>query len=129
MTTDFTLISQIALGLFIPVSIALFFLMSPERAALVAILGGDMFLPELVNFKWPLLPQLGKHSLPYICTLIGCLLRGRRRTLKPIQENWFVWLTVALVVGAVLTGLTNSDMVLIRMGSARAAGLDVMDGL
>jgi hypothetical protein len=105
----FTLISQVALGAFIPLAIGCFFVVRPQLAALLVILGGDMFLPEVVDFKLPLLPQFDKWNLPYLCVLIGCLLTRPRRILKSPQERWFTVLTLALVVGAVCTGLTNHD--------------------
>jgi hypothetical protein len=125
----YSLFAQIALGLSVPVSISLFFFMSPQRAALITVLGGDLFLPELVNFKFPLLPELGKHNLPYVCVLIGCLLRGRRRTMKSPTERWFVVLTLVLIVGAVLTSTTNGDTVVLRKYVRPIVGLNLKDGL
>jgi hypothetical protein len=124
----FTLFSQIALVLFIPVSISLFFVLRPQRAALVAILGGDMFLPELVNFKLPFLPPLEKHNLPYICVLIGCLLR-RRSLLTVCKERWYLFFVFALVAGAAVTGLTNGEPVAVERFHPPCPGIHLTDGL
>ena len=125
----YSLFSQIALLLSIPVSISLFFLLRPQRAALVTILGGDMFLPELVNFKLPFLPPLEKHNLPYICVLVGCLLRRRSLVSTVCKERWFLLFTFALVAGGAMTGLTNSAPVAVRHFHPPIVGLHLTDGL
>jgi len=126
---EFSLFSQIALLLSIPVSISLFFLLRPQRAALIAIVGGDMFLPELVNFKLSLLPPLDKHNLPYLCVLVGCLLRRPSLVTTVCKERWFLFLTVALVAGAAVTGLTNGMPVMVRHHHPPIAGIRLTDGL
>ncbi len=111
-----------------PLSLGCFFVMRPQRAALIAVLGGDMFLPELVNFKFPLLPQFDKHNLPYLCVFIGCMLRRPSRVLRSTNERWFVVFSLLLVTGAMLTGLTNQDPV-IRRYLTPLSGLTAKDGL
>jgi hypothetical protein len=125
----FSLFAQVALLLSIPVSISLFFLLRPQRAALITILGGDMFLPELVNFKLPLLPPLEKHNLPYLCVLIGCLLRRPSLVTTVCRERWFVFLAFALVAGAMMTGLTNGVPTIARLHHPPVAGIHLIDGL
>jgi len=126
---NFTLFSQIALVLSVPVSISLFFLFRPPRAALIAILGGEMFLPEVVNFKFPLLPPLDKHNLPFICVILGCLLRRPSLVTKACKERWFVVLSIVLLVGAALTGLTNGMSIVVRRFHPAIPGIHLTDGL
>jgi hypothetical protein len=102
--------------------------MRPPTAALVTVLGGDLFLPELVNFKFPLLPQFDKQNLPYLCVFIGCLLRRPSRILRAPKERWFVVLTAILFIGATFTGLTNGDPV-VRKYLPPLVALNVKDGL
>jgi hypothetical protein len=125
----FSLFAQVALLLFIPVSISLFFLFRPQRAAIITILGGDMFLPELVNFKLPLLPPFEKHNVPYLCVLIGCLLRRPALVSTVCRERWFLFLTFALVGGAIMTGLTNGVPTIARFHHPPVAGIHLTDGL
>ena len=125
----FSLFSQVALLLSIPVSISLFFLLRPQYAALITIVGGDMFLPELVNFKFPLLPPLEKHNIPYLCVLVGCLLRRPSLVTTVCRERWFLFLTFALVVGGLITGLTNGAPVSVRHFHPQIAGIHATDGL
>lgn len=108
---QYTLIAQVALGAFVPLAIGAFFLMRPQLAALLAILAGDLFLPELVEFKFPLLPQFDKQNLPYLCVIAGILLTRPRRLFRSPRERWFTVLTLTLVAGAVMTALTNKDAV------------------
>jgi hypothetical protein len=126
---QYSLIARIFLGLSIPLSIGLFLFMRPQRAALVIVLGCDMFLPELVDFKFPFMPPLTKQNLPYLCILIGCLLRRRARLLKFPRERWFQILTVMLIVGATLTGVLNGDPIVVKKNLPPVVGLGIKDGL
>jgi hypothetical protein len=125
----FSLFAQIALLVSIPVSISLFFLVRPQTAALITILGGDMFLPELVNFKLPLMPPLEKHNVPYLCVLIGCLIRRPSLVTTVCRERWFVFLTFTVAVGGLMTGLTNGAPVAVRHFHPAIAGIHATDGL
>jgi hypothetical protein len=98
------------LGLFIPVAIGMFFVMRPLQAALLVALGGDMFLPVGPSFHIPFLPTLSKVNLPYLCILIGCLLRCPGRVTRLPKEKWFLVLSLLALVGGAGTGLTNSDL-------------------
>jgi hypothetical protein len=121
--------AQIVLALSIPMSVGLFFVMRPIPAALVVALGAEMFLPEGVDFKFPLMPSFDKHNLPYLCILIGCLLRCPGRVTKPPKEKWVLFLTLLLIVGCVITGLTNSDsLVFGKAGQVFVPGLTLKDG-
>ena len=126
---QYSVFSQIALWLWVPFSIGLFFLLRPQRAALITILGGEMFLPELVNFKFPFLPPIEKHNLPFLCVLLGCLIRRPSLVTSLPKERWFTLLTLVLIVGATLTGITNADPVLVRKYYPPAVGLTFKDGL
>lgn len=126
---NYSLFSQIALALFVPVSICLFFLLRPQRAALISVIGGEMFLPELVNFKFPFLPPLEKHNLPYVCVLLGCLLRRPSLVTRVCKERWFVVSAIVLLVGSAMTGLTNDMPTLTRRFHPMLPGIHLTDGL
>jgi hypothetical protein len=104
-------IAEIVLGLSIPLMIGVFFVIPPLPACLLVVLGGEMFLPVLTSFKISLTPPLDKHNLPYLCTLIGCLLRCPARVTKLPEEKWFVACALLALVGGALTGLTNSEVI------------------
>ncbi|HEX9298371.1 MAG TPA: hypothetical protein VF881_21185 [Polyangiaceae bacterium] len=123
-------IAYVALILWIPLSIAAFFLTRPERATVFVLLGALLFLPERVHFKFPYLPPLTKENIPYLCVLVGMLLRAPRRVLHLPRERWLTFLTLALLAGAIGTALTNEDT--LRYGTYRITivpGLTVKDGL
>jgi hypothetical protein len=119
-----------ALLAWVPISIALFFLMRPERAAVVVILGALLFLPEAVAIKLPFLPPLTKENIPYLCVLVGALLRCPKRILRLPKERWFLVLALMLLFGPIGTALTNEDS--LRYGTLKHVvlrGLHVKDGL
>jgi len=122
-----TLISQVVLALFVPVSIALFFVTSPQRAAVWTALGSELFMPEITAFKFPLMPPFDKHNLPYVCIMIGCLLRCPGKVTRIPRERWFLILTISVLVGGVVTSLTNRDAVQ-RAFMPPLPGLDLKDG-
>ncbi|HEY2899650.1 MAG TPA: hypothetical protein VGL59_03665 [Polyangia bacterium] len=125
---DYGLFPQVVLGLSVPLIISLFVVLRPPRAAAAAVLGAEMFLPELVNFRIPFLPPLDKHNLPYIAVLIGCVLTCPNRVLRLPKERWFLWLSLALLVGGVATGMTN-DSPIPRFNLSTLPALTIKDGL
>ncbi len=73
------------------------------------LLGGVLFLPELVYFKAPGLPHLQKNEIAVFAFLVGVLLFHRQR-LKQVQlGNSIKLLILALLGGIVMTVLLNSD--------------------
>ena len=117
-------IAEMVLGLSIPLMIGVFFVMPPFPACLLVVLGGEMFLPVEIMFNIPMTPPLGKHNLPYLCILVGCLLRCPARVTKLPQEKWFLACSLLALVGGALTGLTNSEV--ITFGDAREVVLPAM---
>lgn len=104
-----TLFSQIVLALSVPIAIGLVFVTTPQRAVILAVLGSELFMPEVVNFKFPFMPAWDKHTLPYVCVLIGCLLKRPRLVTRVPKERWILVLTILLVGGGIATGLANSQ--------------------
>jgi hypothetical protein len=125
-----SLIAEIALGLSIPLMIGVFLVIPPVPACLLVVLGGEMFLPVLTTFKIPLTPPLDKHNLTYLCVLIGCLLRCPAEVTKLPKEKWFVACSLLALVGGVLTGLTNSEvMTLGAAGEVEIPAMGIKDGI
>ena len=124
-------LAEVVLGVFIPLSIGVFFVMRPFSAALLVLLGADMFLPMLVSFKLPMMPSLTKSNLPYLCVLVGCLLRCPSKVTRLPKEKWFNILAVAAVIGGALTALTNHDSLtyLGREGEVVTPAMTLNDGM
>ena len=123
-------IAIVVLAFSIPVMVGLFFVMRPGPAALAAAFGAEMFLPEWVTFKLPLMPPFDKHNLPYLCILVGCLLRCPGKVIKLPKERWIVVLALLLLAGGVLTSLTNGDSIILGSnGQVYIPGLNLKDGL
>jgi len=122
-----SLFAQTILGLSFPVIIACFFILRPHQALVIAALGGEMFLPEGDGFKLPFLPPLDKHNLPYLAALIGCFLRSPGMFLRLPKERWFQVMVFLVIVGGILSGLTNKDPVP-RVGLPPLPAMTLKDG-
>ena len=91
--------------------IGVFFVIPPVKATLVVMLGAEMFLPVGPEFHIPWVPALDRYNLPYLCILIGCLLRCPGRVTKLPKEKWFLFLTFLALLGGAFTGWTNGDTI------------------
>ena len=60
-----------AIVLWILVSLYLFTIVSPQKAALATMLSGTLFLPERIGFDFPLVPPMTKHTLPASIAMLG----------------------------------------------------------
>ena len=122
--------AEVVLYLFIPLAIGVFFVARPLPAALFVILAGVMFLPVGVSFHIPFVPGIDKENLPYLCVLIGCLLRCPGRVTKLPKEKWFLVISLVLIAGGVGTALTNSDSIPIGRGRGLfLPGMTFKDGM
>jgi hypothetical protein len=122
-------LAYLALLLWLPISLVAFLVVRPLRAAVFTILGAMLFLPEGVSFKYPYLPYLDKHNIPYLCVLLGALIRVPKRVVRPPTERWFGALTLALLAGAICTALTNRDTLRYgRLAVVVLPGLTLKDG-
>lgn len=80
----------------------------PAVAAVLLVIGGDLFLPQDTGFDLPALPYLGKDQFIYLSVLVGALatVPGRVTSLRP---GLYEAMAVVLALGTVLTTLTNPD--------------------
>jgi len=101
--------TYLLLLLSLPLSAVIFSQMPPVRAALVVILGGTMFLPELAAFDPPLLPPMDKHTFVFAAAFVGMTLRAPKliKAAKPGRgvDLWFL----LFLIGAIGTARTNVD--------------------
>jgi hypothetical protein len=124
------LLANGVLVLWIPLAIVLFMVMRPERAALITIFGGLLFLPELVFFKLPLLPPLDKQTIPYFAALIGFSVRTPRRVWHLPRERWVTVITLIMIVGGIGITLTNGDALSYGVWrKIEIPGLTIKDGM
>jgi hypothetical protein len=112
------------------VTIILFFVMKPEKAALVAIFGGLLFLPEVTFFKVPLMPPLNKQNIPYLSVLLAYSIRRPGRVWKLPREGWVTAVTAVLILSGIGIALTNPDGMIVGTWKKNyVPGLDVKDGM
>lgn len=123
------LVADAALVLWIPISLLAFHFMRPKRAALFTILGGLLFLPEHDVFKVPFMPAIGKADIPYLCAIVGYVMRSRRSEWRPPRERWVTFLNLMILAGGIGTALTNRDMLTVNFGKTPAPGLTLKDGM
>lgn len=107
------------------VSVVLFLRLSIERAIVWSILGGYLFLPEHTRFDLPLVPPMGRNSIPALSVFLICVILLRRKmALWPVSRIGRV-LTVLFLFGVVPTVLTNSDPILFEKGAL--PGMSIKD--
>lgn len=122
------LVADAALILWIPISLVAFLVMRPTRAALFTIFGGLLFLPERDAFKFPFMPSIGKAEIPYMCAIVGYVLRSRRSEWRPPRERWVTFLNLVILGGALGTVFTNRDTLTANF-KIPAPGLNFKDGM
>lgn len=109
------------------VTVALFLLLSLERALIWSILGAYLVLPPVAAMDFPLLPPFDKVTIPNVAALATCiLLLGKRVAWLPRSPVGKV-LTVLFVFSPAATVLTNSDAIPFAIGGL--PGLRVHDAL
>lgn len=84
-------------------------------ALLVTLIGGFLLLPESGGLNLPVLPSLGKHSIPALTALCLALIFARRDMSGARPEGLIprhplaLALLIVIPAGAVMTALTNGD--------------------
>ena len=121
-------VALLALALWLPLTFVLFARLTPQRALLVSVLGGYLFLPPLVAFDLPLMPMLDKLAIPAIGSYLAAwMIRGERAPL--FGAGLWAGLCVAMILGgAVGTALTNPDPRFVG-GGLVLPGLTLRDGV
>jgi hypothetical protein len=106
---DVSIRAYLVLALWVPMAAVAFAVTKPERAALLVILGGVLFLPERAAFDLPLLPPMDKNGISVFCAFVGMLVFARRKVLaaRPLRGVDMFFVLIALAnIG---TALTNGD--------------------
>ncbi len=103
------LLSTLALFLFVPVALVVMKRRPAAQATALLALGGVLFLPEVIGFKLPGLPEFQKPAISSLWIFVGAMLfhRQRFKSLR-LARGSKVAITM-LLAGAVLTVLSNTD--------------------
>lgn len=109
MEGDVSIRAYLLLALWVPVAATAFAVARPERAALVVVLGGILFLPERAAFDLPLLPPMDKNGLAVFCAFLGMLVFARRKVLAARPLRGVDLFFVLIILANVGTALTNGD--------------------
>ncbi|MDG4649640.1 O-antigen ligase family protein [Roseibacterium sp. SDUM158017] len=128
--------TTIALAVWPLVTLLLVLLLPFPKAVALSILGGFFLLPPDIGINLPLLPTFNKASVPALSLLVCALLLYRRgdRNGVPVRDmpGWIPRSffgtagIVMLVLGAMMTALTNGDRLV--FGSTVLPPLRLYDG-
>lgn len=96
------------------VAVALFRLMSFERALVWTIIAGHLLLPSETQIKFPMIPVIDRSTVPALSATLLCLLMARKTTLKPdpMARTWKIVLLGLLglvVLTPLLTVVQNTQ--------------------
>jgi hypothetical protein len=103
------ILADTALFLWAPVVVVLFVKLRPAKATMYALLGGVLFLPELMEFDLPVVPPMNKQTVTTVWTLLAAVIFARRR-LAQAKPFWGVdGFFVLAALGSIGTIMTNTD--------------------
>ncbi|MGB8220941.1 MAG: hypothetical protein WCF10_00065, partial [Polyangiales bacterium] len=112
--------SQLAFFIWIPIALWGAYRWPPAKAAALLLLLPVMFLPELIAFKPPGLPEFAKSQIAIFWLFTGVLLFHRDRLRSVRLSNWVKLAMLLLLGGNVVTVFLNSDS--ISYGSVNLPG-------
>jgi hypothetical protein len=120
-------LAWLALLLVGPLAFLAFRKWRPQRAALTVVFGGAMFLPCVIRFNFPVIPDFDKEILPSFCALLACWLLRRQslRGARPFRGPEGLVAVAALAVFG--TVFTNTDPIV--HGPTVLPGETLYDGL
>lgn len=93
------------------VAIRLYQTKTIQVATLWTILGGFMILPVRTEVDLPLIPALGKHSIPVLSSLIGCWFVKHQRISFFANKGVLKWLVFLIFVVPFITTELNGDAI------------------
>src|SRR5262245_16477549 len=102
-------IATSALLLWPVVAFILYQIRPVNQATLWTILGGQLLLPVAANFKFEMIPQLDKVSIPNLAALIGCIVVLRRPPRLWHRVGLAEYLLLMLLIGPFVTSEMNTD--------------------
>ena len=103
------------------------YLSRPAAAATMwTILAGQLLLPVGTFFKFEMIPQFDKTSIPNLCALVGCIIAEKRPPRTTSGIGVVEALILLCIAGPLLTSLLNGDP--IHIGSTVLPGVGFYDG-
>jgi len=100
---------------------------SLQLATLITIIGGAMVLAVGTSIDFPLIPPLGKRSMPVISAMLGCWLIKKKK-IKYFDNKGIVQVLVLLLfIGIFISTGLNSDRLII--GATIVPGLTLHDAI
>ena len=105
--------AYVILALWPLIAIWLYQSKSVTEATLWTILGGHMFLPVKTMVDLPMIPPLGKESVPALAAFLGCTFIAGRRISFLGQRGWIFWLLLLFILGPFVTAELNGDAVFV----------------
>ena len=96
------------------------------QATIWTILAAQLLLPVGTSFKFAMIPQLDKSSIPSLCALLGCMFVARRSLQVWRGFGLTEILIAAYLVGPLITSLLNGDN--IYVGYSVLPGVGLYDG-
>jgi hypothetical protein len=121
------LFAYLALILWPLVSLFLYRLKPPVQATLWTILAGQLLLPAGTFFKFEMVPQFDKSSIPSLCALVGCMIVAGRPLRLWSKFGFAEVVLCAYLASPVITSLLNGDP--IQIGETVLPGVGIYDGL
>jgi len=100
---------------------------SLQLATLITIIGGFMVLAVKTSVDFPLIPPLGKHSMPVFSAVIGCWLIKKQKIRYFDNKGLTQVFVLFLFIGAFITAELNSDRIII--GNNILPGLRLHDAI
>ncbi|MBV1889343.1 MAG: hypothetical protein KUG67_03760 [Proteobacteria bacterium] len=100
---------------------------SIQVATLWTVVGGFMFLPVKTAIDLPMIPAMGKHTIPVVAALIGCWLIKKQPISYLHELGKIKYLVLLLLAVPFVTVVLNGDAV--AGGGLFLPGLSYYDGL
>ncbi len=100
---------------------------SLQLATLITIIGGFMVLAVKTSVDFPLIPPLGKHSMPVLSAVLGCWLIKKQKIKYFSNKGLIQVLVIMLFIGTFITAVLNSDQVIV--GAKVLPGLTLHDAI
>lgn len=94
------------------ITLALFALFRPPVAAMMAFMGGTMFLPAATSFDPPILPEIGKEEVIAMSALLATYIFAGQRMRRAKLGRGLEILVGVQMVGVVFSVFTNSDAII-----------------